>query len=65
MSNENLANENKKFLFNVHNFDVPDEDELEEDVYVPPTFSEEELAAAKARAYEDGKKAGLEESAAS
>jgi flagellar assembly protein FliH len=55
----------KKFLFDVHNFDGNDDEETEEvPVEVeppPPAFSLDELNAAKAAAYEQGKQDGLRE----
>lgn len=66
MIEEQLLNKDKKFKFDMHNFD--------EEVYVDPnqeeeppapTFSEEELAAAKAEAFAQGKQEGITESKAS
>lgn len=66
MIEEQLLNKDKKFKFDMHNFD--------EEVYVDPnqeeeppapTFSEEELAAAKAEAFAQGKQEGIAESKAS
>ena len=60
-------NNNKKFLFDINNFDEPEEviediEEEEEDLPPPPpSFSEEELDAAKAIAQETGKRRGIEE----
>ncbi len=55
----------KKFLFDVHNFDGNnDKDSDEELVEVeppPPVFSMDELNAAKAAAYEQGKQDGIRE----
>lgn len=47
---------NKKFLFDLHNFDEPDAP-AEEDLI--PTFSEEELEAARQEGYEQGKTDGI------
>ena len=53
-------------MFNINIFDEPDEDSIEEADLVdlpppPPTFSEEELEAAKAVAFEEGRKEGQTE----
>lgn len=54
----------KKFMFDLHSFDAPEEDE--EDLEPPPpTFSEEELATARQAGYDEGFKKATEESAAS
>lgn len=69
MNNSDVARKEEKFLFNVHVFDVPEEDELEipeEDLPPPPpVFSLEELEAAKAQAYKDGFAAAEAEAKAS
>lgn len=59
---------NNKFLFDLHNFDVPEEPEEEiieeEEIEVeppPPTFSEEELEAAKAVSHAAGRMEGMNE----
>ncbi|MEM6811222.1 MAG: FliH/SctL family protein [Pseudomonadota bacterium] len=58
---------NKKFLFDLNNFDDPNEVEeviIEEEIEVeppPPTFSEDEMEAAKAIAESKGRQAGIEE----
>jgi flagellar assembly protein FliH len=54
---ENKAHDNdkrvdKKFMFDLRRFDEPEVEEVED---LPPTFSEEELAAARAQGYEEGK----------
>lgn len=58
-------NKNQKFLFDLNNFDAPDEDEIiEEEIEVeppPPTFSEDELEAAKAIAHSSGRTEGIQE----
>lgn len=56
----------RKFLFDVHNFDEPEEDDIveeeEEDLPPPPpSFSEEELEAARIAAYDKGKADGMAE----
>ncbi len=56
---------NKKYFFNLNDFNEPDPDDLEDEEPPPPTFSEEELATAKKEAYEQGKTDGLAESKAS
>lgn len=62
-----MARQNKKtpkaqkFMFDLHCFDDGYVEEPEIVVPPPPTFSEDELAAAKAEAYAQGKKDGLEE----
>ena len=48
----------KKFLFDLNNFD--DNDEISEEDLVP-TFSEDELVAAKEQAFAEGKQAGITE----
>lgn len=53
---------NKKFLFDLHNFDEPDAP-AEEDLI--PTFSEEELEAARQEGYEQGKTDGIAQEKAS
>lgn len=58
----------RKFLFDVNNFDAFDSvgnDEADLPPPPPPTFSEDELAEARTRALEDGKRAGLAEAEAS
>ena len=58
---------NNKFLFDLHKFDEPEEPEIEEIVIEeeveppPPTFSEDELEAAKAVAFTKGKSEGIQE----
>ena len=48
-----------KFLFDINNFDEPDEEISEEDLI--PTFTEEELEAARKDGYDTGKQAGIAE----
>ncbi|NCO02774.1 MAG: hypothetical protein GW903_01120 [Alphaproteobacteria bacterium] len=61
----------KKFLFDIHNFDAPEEpEEITEDIIEdlpppPPTFSESELEAAQAVSFSKGKQEGLSEERAS
>lgn len=50
---------NKKFLFDVHNFDEPQPEEEEE--YVEPTYSEEELNSARQEGHKAGREEALEE----
>ena len=50
---------NNKFLFNLNNFDEPDDQAPEEDQ--APSYTEEELEAAKEAAYNQGKQAGVQE----
>ena len=55
-----------KFLFDLNNFDAPEEEEIiEEEIEdiepPPPTFSEEELETAKAVAHAAGRNEGLQE----
>lgn len=58
-------NNSNKFLFDLNNFDQPEEEEIiieEEEIEVeppPPTFSEDELEAAKAVAHASGRNEGL------
>jgi len=54
----------RKFLFDVNNFDEPDAPDPDAPP-PPPTFSEEELAGARKIAFEEGRKTGLGEAAAS
>jgi len=67
MSSEVLDKKDKKFFFDLNIFDEDaEEEELEEDLPPPPpTFSEDELASAEKKAFQKGKQAGLQESAAS
>lgn len=65
MDSETLPNQDEKFLFNAHNFNAPDPNEIEEDVYIEPTFTKEELAAAKQKAFQKGKQEGIDETNAS
>ena len=52
----------KKFLFDQHIFDAPEEEEIAEVLPPPPpTFSEDELAAAKDMAFEQGRIQGQKE----
>lgn len=51
----------KKFLFNAHDFNAPDPNDVEEIAFVEPTFSKEELAAAKQKAFQKGKQEGIDE----
>ncbi|MFP4312682.1 MAG: hypothetical protein ACLFR0_00020 [Alphaproteobacteria bacterium] len=64
-----MGKDSEKFLFNQHIFDEPEIEEDEHEEPPPPTYSQEELETAKEetyrRAYEQGKKDGLKESAAS
>lgn len=63
-----MTNKHEKFMFNMHNFDDPEEVEEiieEEKPPPPPTFTQEELAAAKSSAFEEGKRAGLTEAQSS
>ncbi|HPF77985.1 MAG TPA: FliH/SctL family protein [Alphaproteobacteria bacterium] len=58
-------NKSKKFLFDLNNFDQPEEEEIvieEEEIEVeppPPTFSEDELEASKAIAHAAGRNEGI------
>ncbi len=62
---ENAPGNAKKFLFDIHNFDENEKD-IDVEVEPPPlVFSQEELAAAKMAAYQQGKKDGFAESQAS
>lgn len=62
-----MSDQSKKFLFDVHNFDAPEEpeeiiEEIVEDLPPPPpTFSESELEAAQAVSFSKGKQEGLSE----
>ena len=58
-------NSTKKFLFDVHNFDEGEKEDEVEAPPPPPVFSQEELAAAKNEAYQQGKKDGFGEAQAS
>lgn len=62
MTQKSLQDKEKKFLFNMHNFDDDFEEEApEEEVPPPPVFSEQELEGAKKQAYAQGKKEGISE----
>lgn len=52
-------------MFDMNSFDDDFEEEEEEELPPPPTFSEEELADARQKAFDEGKQAGLDEAAAS
>lgn len=54
----------RKFFFDLHDFDAP-EVEPEEAPPPPPTYSQEEIEAARLTAQEQGRQKGLSESAAS
>ena len=60
-------NRKNKFLFDINNFDTPNEEEvqvIEEEIEVeppPPTFSEDELEAARSIAYTNGFNEGKNE----
>ena len=55
-------NPEKKFLFDVNIFDAPPKEEINEDLPPPPpTFSEDELSAAKDMAFEQGRQQGQKE----
>lgn len=52
----------KKFFFDVNIFDAPEKEEVPEDLPPPPpTFSEDELSAAKDMAFEQGRQQGRRE----
>lgn len=50
-----------KFLFDLHNFDVPDEPEEDEDLPPPPTFYQEDIEKAMKDGYQQGKLDGVVE----
>ena len=59
-------NKANKFLFDLNNFDMPEPEEevIEEEIDLeppPPTFSEDDLEAAKAVAHATGRNEGIEE----
>ena len=57
-----MPEKEKKFLFDVNIFDAPEVEEVVEDLPPPPpTFSEDELAAAKDIAFEQGRQQGQKE----
>jgi len=63
---ENKPTPSGKFFFDLHNFDEPEEEIIEEEIEEEPpapTFSEEELETARAQSFYDGKQEGLKESA--
>lgn len=55
----------KKFMFDLRRFDEPEVQEEEEVEELPPTFSEEELAAARAEGFDAGKIEGRAQAVAS
>lgn len=59
------VDKNRKFLFDLNIFDDRYIEEDEDAPPPPPMFSEQELADARAEAFEKGRKEGLRESAAS
>ena len=66
--NQQKLNKSNKFLFDLHNFDVHEVEEVEEEIVEeieveppPPTFSEDELEAAKAVAHSRGHDEGVQE----
>ncbi len=59
---DNMAENDRKFLFDMNIFDAPPKEELPEDLPPPPpVFSEEELGAAKDIAFEQGRQQGQKE----
>ena len=62
-----MTDKPNKYLFDLNNFDDPNSSSLaqEEEEDLPVVYSEEELEAAKAAAFQEGKQQGLSESAAS
>lgn len=59
-------NNTNKFLFDLNNFDTPDQEEviIEEEIETeppPPSFNEDELEAAKAVAHASGRNEGIQE----
>lgn len=66
MVEDQVLDKDKKFKFDMHNFDEEEYvDPYQEEEEPPPTFSEEDLEAAKAAAFAQGKQQGLDESKAS
>lgn len=61
MARQSKTPKGQKFMFDLHCFDDNHVEEPEIVIPPPPTFSEEELATARAEAYAQGKKDGLEE----
>ena len=56
----------RKYLFDAHNFDLPDEPEVDPEAPPPPpVFSLEEISLARDEGFAQGRLAGLEEAAAS
>ena len=60
------GNKERRYLFDAHNFDQPDEPEIDENAPPPPpVFSLEDLDLAKQESFSQGRLTGLEEAAAS
>lgn len=54
-----MSNERQRYFFDANNFDAPNAPEPEENLPPPPpVYSEDELAAAKAEAFEEGRGKG-------
>lgn len=51
-----------KFLFDLNNFDEPEEEEIDEDLPPPPTYYDEDLDKARKEGYQQGKLDGVIES---
>ncbi len=57
-----MADQDRKFFFDVNIFDAPEKEDVAEDLPPPPpVFSEDELAAAKDIAFEQGRQQGQKE----
>ncbi len=61
MNGNNLHNSKKDFFVQLHDFDEVKVEDIAEEDLPPPMFTEEEIAEARKKAFEEGKSAGLKE----